>query len=242
MKKPVRMALMVLGVAVLAGCQSSTVFGTRTGRSQRTPSYNAYQGPMGETPSDYGYEGGWETASGGSVPSRVGSAAREATRKAGLEAQVARLQSQVDALSAAQEGVVAQANATISRSNASQDSVRTELDALRMEIVALKAENKALREEQASQRAQIAALPSKITTAITAAMPKQSAPTRSSSSSSGGSRGGSRECYEHVVASGDTVSAIAAAYHVTTSDIVRENNLKDAGAIRVGQTLYIPKK
>lgn len=44
----------------------------------------------------------------------------------------------------------------------------------------------------------------------------------------------------HVVASGETLSAIAAAYRVRTSDIIRINNLSNPNALRVGQKLAIP--
>lgn len=60
-------------------------------------------------------------------------------------------------------------------------------------------------------------------------------------SSSGGRSGGSAETgYEHVVESGQSLSAIAAAYKVSVSSIKKANNLKSDG-IRVGQKLFIPK-
>ena len=64
----------------------------------------------------------------------------------------------------------------------------------------------------------------------------------SSSGSSGGSRAasGTQKGYEHVVGSGETISAIAQAYKVKTSDIVTANNLKDPGHLKVGQKLFIP--
>lgn len=46
---------------------------------------------------------------------------------------------------------------------------------------------------------------------------------------------------EHVVARGETLSAIAARYGVTTDAIVRANNLNNPHAIQVGQKLIIPK-
>lgn len=50
------------------------------------------------------------------------------------------------------------------------------------------------------------------------------------------------EYYPHVVEAGQTISHIANAYGVTSADIIRENNISDPTKIRVGQTLYIPKK
>lgn len=66
-----------------------------------------------------------------------------------------------------------------------------------------------------------------------------------SRSSSGGSSGrsssrGSGKYYEHVVASGQTLSLIAKEYGVTQAEIIEENGIKDPSKLRVGQTLYIP--
>ena len=47
--------------------------------------------------------------------------------------------------------------------------------------------------------------------------------------------------YEHVVQPGETLSQIAAAYHVKPDAIVRANSLKSANTIRVGQKLFIPE-
>lgn len=53
--------------------------------------------------------------------------------------------------------------------------------------------------------------------------------------------GGATEGYEHVVQSGETLSAIAQAYKVSASAILRENNLSNANMLREGQKLFIPK-
>lgn len=45
----------------------------------------------------------------------------------------------------------------------------------------------------------------------------------------------------HVVAAGETLSAIAAAWEVSTQAIIRANNLRNADVLRVGQTLVIPQ-
>ncbi len=60
------------------------------------------------------------------------------------------------------------------------------------------------------------------------------------SSSSGRGGGGAETGYEHVVASGQTLSTIAAAYKVSVSSIKKANNLK-SDIVRVGQKLFIPK-
>jgi LysM repeat protein len=47
--------------------------------------------------------------------------------------------------------------------------------------------------------------------------------------------------YEHTVKTGETLSAIAAAYGVKTSVIAEANNIRDPNTIRVGQKLFIPQ-
>jgi LysM repeat protein len=46
---------------------------------------------------------------------------------------------------------------------------------------------------------------------------------------------------EHVVESGQTLSAIAQAYGVTVSAIVKANKLPNPNSVRVGQKLFIPR-
>lgn len=55
-----------------------------------------------------------------------------------------------------------------------------------------------------------------------------------------GGGGGNESGYEHVVESGQTLSAIAQAYKVSVSAIKKANNLK-SDTVRVGQKLFIPK-
>lgn len=54
-------------------------------------------------------------------------------------------------------------------------------------------------------------------------------------------RTGPQEGYEHTVQPGETLSAIAQAYGVSTRAILQENNLSNADLLRVGQKLFIPK-
>ena len=66
-----------------------------------------------------------------------------------------------------------------------------------------------------------------------------------SATKSGGAKpssGGStpQKAYEHTVAAGDTLSAIASAYHVSASAIISANSLKDPSHLKVGQKLLIP--
>lgn len=46
--------------------------------------------------------------------------------------------------------------------------------------------------------------------------------------------------YEHIVRSGETVSAIAQAYKVSVQSILKANRIKDPTKIRVGQKLFVP--
>jgi LysM repeat protein len=62
-----------------------------------------------------------------------------------------------------------------------------------------------------------------------------------SAPSSGGGPVGAGEFLEHKVESGHTLGAIAKAYNVSVQDIMTANRMKDTN-LRVGQTLYIPKK
>ena len=54
-------------------------------------------------------------------------------------------------------------------------------------------------------------------------------------------RAGSGYGYEHEVQPGETLSAIAAAYGVTTRAIIEANDIKNANMLNVGQKLFIPE-
>ena len=45
----------------------------------------------------------------------------------------------------------------------------------------------------------------------------------------------------HVVQTGETLSGLAARYHVKSADILKANHIKTPDSIRVGQTLIIPE-
>ncbi len=69
---------------------------------------------------------------------------------------------------------------------------------------------------------------------------------KSSGSSSAKKQGskkssGAQSGYEHEVRAGDTLSAIAAAYGVTSKVILDNNDIKDPNRLRVGQKLFIPE-
>ena len=83
---------------------------------------------------------------------------------------------------------------------------------------------------------------------VSAAMAQMSRPSTPTRSTAGGSKTGAstakpsgpQKMYEHTVAAGDTLSAIASAYHASASSIIAANNLKDPGHLKVGQKLLIP--
>lgn len=52
---------------------------------------------------------------------------------------------------------------------------------------------------------------------------------------------GSQTGYEHEVQAGETLSAIAIAYGVSTKVVLDNNDIKDPNRLRVGQKLFIPE-
>lgn len=54
------------------------------------------------------------------------------------------------------------------------------------------------------------------------------------------SRVGMTDFVTHVIAEGDTVSAIASLYGINTSTLLWENNISESSTLRVGQSLVIP--
>jgi nucleoid-associated protein YgaU len=99
--------------------------------------------------------------------------------------------------------------------------------ALEKEIAALKAALEALDAKRAQDRKEII----DVLTGKMLEIMKAQAPTG----------GGGVLGREHVVQSGETLSAIAAAYGSTVNAIVKANKLQNAHAIRVGQKLFIPE-
>lgn len=103
--------------------------------------------------------------------------------------------------------------------------VRTRLDTLERQVQSLAAGRDADRKQIVNQVASIVG---------------SSGNGTSGKSSSGRSGSGGQSGYEHVVESGQTLSAIAAAYKVSASSIKKANSLK-SDTLRVGQKLFIPK-
>jgi LysM repeat protein len=73
-------------------------------------------------------------------------------------------------------------------------------------------------------------------------MKKSSVGTSSSGTRTATRRSSSSSGYEHVVKAGESLSAIAAAYGVSSAVIAQENGISDPSKVRVGQKLFIPEK
>lgn len=102
--------------------------------------------------------------------------------------------------------------------------VRNRLDTLERQVQSLAAGREADRKQIVNQVATLVG----------------SSGSSSSGRSASGRNGGTQTGYEHVVESGQTLSAIAEAYKVSSASIKRANNLKSS-TLRVGQKLFIPK-
>lgn len=193
------------------------------------------------TDGDYGRSAfGESTASsyGETTPVRVDArteAARLHTRTEQLEAMVRRLQTQVDGMTESQSQIASQSDARLLQARQEAQSANAEVDALRRDVAALRAEQQQLRKAMDD-------LPARVSKAVAAVAPAAapSSPRRSTVVSPANA-GGAAVGYEHVVEAGQTLSEIAHAYKVRVDAILKENKLKDANSVRVGQKLFIPK-
>ena len=110
-----------------------------------------------------------------------------------------------------------------------QSSVQEQLSGLRQQIAAVD-------EARVNDRKEIMGSVSKIIAdALKASAASSSKPSGKKMPS------GSYTGIEHVVQSGETLSAIAVAYGVKTSTLLEYNNISNPSLIRVGQTLFIPQ-
>ncbi len=96
------------------------------------------------------------------------------------------------------------------------------------DIAALKADLNAVRSQQDAMRGEII---EDLTTRIKKIAAQQQKVTEKPAQKSG---------YNHTVEAGQTISAIAEAYKVTPSSIIKANKITDPTKIRVGQKLFIP--
>lgn len=138
---------------------------------------------------------------------------------ANLKASVERLEARLEGIEAGREDVYAQ----ISDSQASRERSVAQHAA---EMEALESKMIAQRKEQARREKEMVANLSK--TMATIIEKNTVGPDPSVSG------------VEHIVQSGETLSEIAAAYHVKVKAIVKANRMKNPDDLRVGQSLLIP--
>lgn len=112
-----------------------------------------------------------------------------------------------------------------------------EVQALQSRIALLEGQLRGLDAAREKDRQEIInSLSSKLTQIVGPASSGRAKPAASQNRRSSGPQEG----YEHTVESGQTLSAIAAAYGVSTKSIVDANNLARPDQLRVGQKLFIP--
>lgn len=142
-------------------------------------------------------------------------------RLEGIELELERLQRSIESLQRAPAGPSAAEVQTLQARLAALDTQITSVDAAR----------------EKDRQEIINTLSTKISQLVgaqaAAARPKAVTPAAAK-------RSGPQEGYEHVVEPGQTLSAIAAAYGVSSKTIIDANNLAKPDQLRVGQKLFIP--
>ena len=164
----------------------------------------------------------------------------------GRESRDAQLQKQQFEMVRAQTNQMNQVSSSITAlQNSNAEIVKTVND-YNQKIASLEQRNAALEKNIATLQQQIAAEKqerqttiSKMIDQVSKEVSKASVPPPAASSGSGPV--GSGSFFEHKVEAGQTLGAIAKAYGASTQEIMTANRMKDAN-LRVGQTLYIPKK
>jgi LysM repeat protein len=164
------------------------------------------------------------------LPEGANDAVRMAVRLGELEGMVQRLQAQVDGISEASPQVPDHVLKQLDQARRDATAARSENDALKRELAALKAEQQQFRKSMDE-------LPGRISKAVAANAPAQTAATTTRTTQQSATVG-----YEHIVEAGQTLSDIALAYKVKPDAIARENKLKNPNAIFVGQKLFIPRQ
>lgn len=146
--------------------------------------------------------------------------ARQSAQIQNIQLSIQGIQAQLDAISRTQENL-SDRMAKIEQNAGKADS---------QEIIALRRDIDTLRRSQATLRTEIVNdLTAKITKLAPQTPPVKPRPTPADQTG-----------YDHKVARGQTLSLIAKEYGTTVQAIMKANNLKDAGNIREGQTLFIP--
>jgi len=150
-----------------------------------------------------------------------------------LEESLRRIRARLDALESDMQRLSQQintSNSDLARANQSQMAgFNATLDELQKRIRTVDAARE-------NDKKEIVDSLSKKISAVLASQPSRS------SSTSTQKRSTSNEGYEHEVQPGETLSAIAKAYGVSSSDIIQANGLKSADVLRVGQKLFVPAR
>jgi LysM repeat protein len=150
---------------------------------------------------------------------------RQASDLAELRQAVRGLKEQTAAITAAQEDVYRQIDRLRGDASAGDPALRQRIEALERSV-------QALDDARATDRQYIIDDLTKKLSGISRSMQSAAPPPPSSGPTQG---------YEHVVAAGETLSQIAAAYKVTSAAIIKANNLANPNSLRVGQKLFIPR-
>jgi polyhydroxyalkanoate synthesis regulator phasin len=151
-------------------------------------------------------------------------AARQSSDMDILRENVQRLQERMNAVQMEQQNLAREIDALRKGGHDENPAARARVDDLERQVRAL---NAAREQDRKS-------IVDELSRKVAGIMSSQSG---GSSSRSGSS---SETGYEHVVKTGETLSQIAKAYKVSSSAIMKANNLKSAN-IRVGQKLFIPQ-
>lgn len=140
-------------------------------------------------------------------------------------ADIQRLNERINGLQLEQQALTREIEA-LRRAPREDLATKNRLDTMERQLVAVNAARESDRREIVTE------LSRKVATIVGGASGGSSSGRGSSSSAETG--------YEHVVKSGETLSAIAAAYKVSSSSIKKANALK-SDMVRVGQKLFIPQ-
>ena len=137
-----------------------------------------------------------------------------------MQIEVQRLQDRVQALETSREELSRQLDSVAATSQTGGRDLEDRLQRLERNLRALDSERERMKQEI------VASLSRKMAELMRAQAPRP---------------GPGDSGYEHVVKTGETLSAIAAAYDVSVRAIMQANNIKDANLLKVGQKLFIPE-
>ena len=176
------------------------------------------------------------------------------------DAEAARLKllraaDQIEVIQASGEANAAQ----VATLKAEIEQQRMELDAAKAQLATLKADNASLREAleklDAARAAERKALLDEVSKIVADAgkgqgqghpAPRAETHEKAEAPAAPAKADAAQKGYEYVVAKGDTLSSISAAYqaqgvHATVADIRKANTLSNGQTLHVGQKLFIPK-